>query len=183
DKKILVSGAGMLGLIACAMLKANGAAMVFVLDRSVQRLNFARNFGIDGQILMHANGDGNDWIPDPAIGFDLTYDFTGVTNIMEYNIKALEIGGVAVFVGATHPQPPVKIDAELIVRHLLCIRGLHNYNVQDLVTAVDFMEGHHDRFPFDQMICGGYKLNEVNEAFEFALRNNPFRVGIDLQKI
>jgi len=46
-KNILVSGAGMLGIIACAMCKAKGAKTIFALDIDIERLKIAKLFGAD----------------------------------------------------------------------------------------------------------------------------------------
>ena len=46
--------------------------------------------------------------------------------------------------------------------------------------AVDFIEQQHTNFPFESMVHDGFSLDEVNEAFEYGMTENPFRVGIKI---
>jgi alcohol dehydrogenase len=122
--------------------------------------------------------------PDPAeawgdrLSFDLAFDFTGHPDILRASLERLDVGGVAVWVGSTYPQPPVQLDAETVVRRLLTVRGLHNYTPADLLEAVRFMERQHSRLPFDALISGDFPLHAVGEAFRHAIAGNPHRVGI-----
>lgn len=47
DKNVLISGAGMLGIVACAMAKTAGARHVIAVDTNAARLQTARQFGAD----------------------------------------------------------------------------------------------------------------------------------------
>lgn len=178
-KNVLVSGAGMLGMIACAMSKALGAKHVVAIDINQERLLQARKYGADLALL--ANGKPasiiEETFEDPK-PFHVIIELSGVTSAMEQTLDFLTIGGTAVWVGATYPQPEVKLNAEQLVRNLWTIRGLHNYNQHDFRAAVHFMEQHYQDFPFEEMVAGGFTLDQVNEAFTYANEQNPFRVGI-----
>ena len=100
--------------------------------------------------------------------------------MVEQSLDVLRIGGTAVWVGAVFPDRNISLSAEKIVRNLLNIKGLHNYNIQDFIHAVQFVENHHTKFPFLQLVEGTFSLKEVNEAFNFALSNNSMRVGIQI---
>jgi alcohol dehydrogenase len=97
---------------------------------------------------------------------------------MSTSLQHLGIGGSAVWLGAVFPQADLKINAEFIVRNLITIKGLHNYNDFDLVSAVDFIERNYKLFDFEKLIAGDFDLQSVNEAFEYAIDKNPYRVGI-----
>jgi alcohol dehydrogenase len=107
-------------------------------------------------------------------------EFSGIPATMEQTLEYLVVGGTAVWVGATFPARSTRIDAEKMVRNLLTIKGLHNYNGDDLVKAAQFMEENHSVFPFDSLVYNGFSLDEVNEAFHFASTENPFRAGIQI---
>jgi alcohol dehydrogenase len=93
-------------------------------------------------------------------------------------MEILSIGGIAVWIGSTFPQRDIKVNAEKLVRNLHTIKGLHNYTNHDLINAVNFVESHFHEFPFDEMIEAEFTLDRVNEAFRYAVENNPYRVGI-----
>lgn len=180
-KTVLVSGAGMLGLIACAMAREAGASQVLALDIHAERLDSAIKFGAtagfkvtaDGESLkdiLHRNGQSNP--------IQIVLEYSGSAEAMESTLTVLDIGGTAVWVGATYPQRSLQIDAEKIVRNLHIIKGLHNYNQDDLAKAVHFISENHDRYPFTEIIYDGFNLETVNEAFEYAINQNPHRVGL-----
>ena len=182
QKNVLISGVGMLGIVACAMSKALGAAQVIALDTNAARLEKAQGFGADACLLM------SDEQPDvkanaaAVLGDSFTIhnmiDFSGAPQAMENGIDLLSIGGTAVWIGATYPQRQVQINAEQVVRKILTIKGLHNYNEHDLIAAVDFITQYHHVYPFEQLVQGAFSLDQVEAAFQYALENNPFRVGI-----
>lgn len=181
QKQVLVSGAGMLGAVACAMAKTAGASAVVAFDINAARLELAKQYGAD--YALQANTDiatQLQALPLPTPGMDVVLEMSGVADAMEQTIGMLNIGGVAVWVGATYPERRVQVNAELLVRNLITIKGLHNYNAADFLNAVSFMEAHHLDFPFEEMIYDGFNLQQVNEAFAYGLQNNPLRVGIEI---
>ncbi|MBX2873123.1 MAG: zinc-binding dehydrogenase [Saprospiraceae bacterium] len=180
-KTVLISGTGMLGVVGCAMSKAKGASRVVALDVNKERLVQAQYFGADTTILVQ---EGWEQELSESLGqrhpIDLVLEFSGVKSAMESTLKVLGIGGTAVWVGATHPHSQVQIDAEQLIRKLSTIKGLHNYNERDFISAVDFMEKNYARFPFEDLIDDCFSLEQVDEAFTYALKENPFRVGLKI---
>jgi len=179
-KNILVSGTGMLGIIACAMCKAKGAKTVFALDIDTERLKIAKLFGAYKTALPAEMEKMEISAPGSSKIYDVVLEFSGIPATMEQTLDYLVVGGTAVWVGAAFPARSTRIDAEKIVRNLYTIKGLHNYNEDDLVEAVNFMENHHNNFPFLSLVHNQFTLNEVIEAFHYAISANPHRVGIKI---
>ena len=92
------------------------------------------------------------------------------------------MGGGTVWVRAVFRQRDLQINAEQVLRNLWSIRGLHNYNRIDLINAVTFMEQHHEDFQYQIHLAynqyNGFSLEEVNDAFEYAIASKPYRVGL-----
>lgn len=170
-KTVLVYGAGMLGIIACAMASKMGAINIIAVDQNKERLEISKKFGATQTHTPKAASE---------LKVDIVLEFSGAISAMEISIHLLHIGGAAIWVGAVFAQPPVQINAEYIVRNLITIKGLHNYNNEDFINAVSFMEMNHKDFEFEQLIKKGFVLEEVEAAFEYAVNHNPFRVSIDL---
>lgn len=170
--KVAISGTGMLGVIACAMCHALGAAEIVALDISEERLQTAKQFGASRTLSAG--------LSDQLEGVDVFLEFSGASSAMASSLHAMAIGGVAVWVGGTFPQHPLPIDPERIIRNLHTIRGLHNYNADDLVAATDFFETQHDRYPFRELVTTGFNLDGVNAAFDTAINSTAYRVGIQL---
>ena len=170
-KKVLVFGAGMLGIIACAVLKTQRAACIDAVDISEKRLNTVKQFGVSQSILF-------DELLANKEKYDLVLDFSGTNDAMLLGLKKLDIGGIAIWVGATFPQAPLPLVAEDIVRNMTTIKGLHNYNAEDLVAAVEFMEQYHNHYPFQELVEKSFPLQNAKEAFAYVVEHNPYRVGI-----
>jgi putative phosphonate catabolism associated alcohol dehydrogenase len=181
DRSVLISGSGMLGILSCAMARTAGAARVGVTDVNAERLAIARRFGVDYSVQVsgdnHSSSDLE--IPDGSL-IDVVIETSGVPWAMEKTLELLAVGGIAVWVGAVSPDRPVSLPAERIVRNLISIRGLHNYNSEDFRTAVDFIESCHHRYPIHELIHARFQLEEIHEAFRHAISANPFRVGVYL---
>lgn len=178
DKNILITGTGMLGLSACAMAKENGAKNVFAMDLSTERLEFAKKFGANEIFngALSVNEINESLSKDEKI--DIVIDTTGVPSVMETGLELLAIGGRAVWIGAVFSQPKTSINAEMVVRNLLTIKGLHNYTPNDLAVAIHFVAANSGKYPFDLLVGDEFKLNDLSDAFETAGSGKHYRVGI-----
>ena len=180
-RDVLVTGAGMLGLIACAMCRSVGARDIIAVDVCDERLDMARRFGANA--MLNVSGSSSltrERLAASAGAANVTValDFSGVPETMEMILATLGIGGVAVLVGATFPQRPLALSAEQLIRNLHTVRGLHNYNEADFVAAVNFLERHHQDFPFAELVADRFELASVNEAFQCGLNSSAYRIGV-----
>lgn len=175
-KTILITGTGLLGMVCAAMCKEAGAKYIHVADLNAERLKQARDFGANETHLL----------TDPSVklpaGIDVAFDMSGSADAMENSLAVLAVGGTAVWIGAVFNTRKVQIDAESVVRRLITIKGLHNYNFEDFVCAVDFIGKNHQVFPFEKVVSKEFSLLETNQAFDYALSHKPLRVGINLQQ-
>ncbi len=181
DRHVLIAGAGMLGIIACAMSRSEGAKCVTAVDIDEARLTTAREFGVDHTVNLATSGKSlKEAVADLKTGEPVTValDFSGVPETMEALLGALGIGGVLVFIGATYPQRALQINAEVLVRNVHTLRGLHNYNERDLVAAVEFIEANHLRFPFGSLVHDKFDLDAVDAAFDYGMNSGAHRVGL-----
>jgi len=175
DKKIFISGSGLLGIVCSAMCKTLGASMINMTDINVERLTLSREFGVDHIFLSTETSE----FP---IGIDVVFDMSGSPDAMENGLETLAIGGMAIWIGAVFKTRPVQINAEKIVRNLNVIKGLHNYNYDDFVTAVEFISEQHKVFPFERMVEEEFALEDSEKAFQYAVAKKPIRVGVNLVK-
>lgn len=177
NKNVMITGTGMLGLSACAMAKEGGAKSVYAMDINKERLEVAKKFGadklIDGKLPVNEI-----LLLTPKEKIDVIIDTTGIPSVMETGLELLGIGGRAVWVGAVYNQSSTKINAEMIVRNLLTIKGLHNYTPNDLGFAIDFVAENHSKYPFEILVGEDFILEDLSEAFETASSGKHYRVGI-----
>lgn len=157
---VLVSGCGMLGLTAVAMANGRGAIVV-ATDPVFERRSLALQFGA---ALAVPPDDGEVRGALAALevpGFGVGFELSGANAAIELLLRTAEVGATIVLAGSVFPAPPVEVSAELVVRRLLTLRGVHNYRPEHLVQAVQFLEAApHDLFaalvgevvPFDEAV-------------------------------
>ena len=178
---VLVQGAGMLGLTACAMVRSRGANIVIAADIDGTRLDLAEEFGathcVDVSVGKDALGHMVGELTEGR-GIDLALELSGSSAAVAEGLAALRLGGRQVLVGSVFPSDAVAIQPESIVRGLKSIHGVHNYTPQDLVDAVAFLDRHHRDFPFDSLVRGSFPLREVSAAFDEAIRSRAPRVMV-----
>ena len=166
-RRVLILGAGMLGLTTAAFSTTQGAAEVYVCDLDANRLNRANLFGATEVASQPRRGD-----------FDLVFEMSGSPDAVELAINHAAIGGIVVLVGSVCPSRHVSVDPERIVRRLLSIHGVHNYRPDDLLTAVSFLAKNYSQFPFQDLVERRFSLDDCGEAFDYAIKHRPIRVSV-----
>jgi putative phosphonate catabolism associated alcohol dehydrogenase len=180
-KTVVVHGAGMLGLTACAMAVHAGAEHVVCLEPDPVRRALATRFGAttaldSGQPEAAIRGRLGDLTQ--GRGADLALEFSGYPEAMELGLRLLREGGRFVMAGATFPARPLNWAGEFLVRRLLEVVGVYNYQPEDLGTALDFLAGCAGRFPFAELVARSFPLADVNAAFDYAQHERPPRVAV-----
>lgn len=181
DNVVLVQGAGMLGLVACAMARDSGAREVIACDVNANRLAMAERFGATRLVDVSAAGTRlKEVIHDvtDGRGVDVALELSGAPVAIEQGVELLRIGGRYVLIGAVFPNRPVTVSAETIVRRLLRIEGVHNYRPDDLATAVEFLTTTATQYPFAELVGARFPLMKAEEAFRRAATGAMFRVAV-----
>lgn len=174
-KNVLVFGAGLLGISCVAMCREAGAKWVGVIDNDEKRVAWGSKFGADELFTFPEKGKGESF---PWPDADIVFDMTGYPDAIKAGVESLALGGTAVWIGAVFPAAPVPVDAQQIVRRVLTIKGLHNYNYDDFLNATIFIENNYLKYPFEELVETEFTLDEVEEAFSYASKNKPVRVGV-----
>lgn len=172
-QRVLILGAGILGVFASAMAKSAGAEKIVVVDPQASCRQRALDFGADAafdaahpklsELLREAT---------EGIGFDVVLELAGVTPSVARGIEAARTGGTVILVGSVAHCEPLAVDPEQVVRRMLTIRGVHNYHPNDLQAAVSFLAGPGQQFPFASLVVENYPLDQAEEAFRSA-HNHP----------
>jgi putative phosphonate catabolism associated alcohol dehydrogenase len=144
-KRVLICGAGMLGVTAAAAC-ADMGAQVQVVDIDERRRQLARRFG------------GGDDTGEPV---DVALDFTGAAPAVSAALARLDVGGTLVLAGSVLPGPPIAVDPESVVRRWLTITGVHNYEPHHLIRAVEFLDATRTAYPWADLVSTPVALDDI----------------------
>lgn len=178
---VVVQGLGLLGLYGAAIAKTRGAKNVIGLDTVPGRRERARRFGVD---LALDPAAGRDALLDqirtlcPPAGPDVVLEVCGAVEAISLGIDMLRVGGTYVLAGVVNPRAMVTLDANLLLKKLVTLRGVHNYHPRNLVEALDFVVANRCRFPFHELVDARYPLDRVNDAMADAAACRVLRAAI-----
>jgi len=181
DGAVLIQGAGMLGLTAAAMARRRGAREVIVADPDGARLQRAERFGATRTVHLRAESSELTDVVAAATsgrGVDAALELSGDPAAVEAGLPLVRIGGRYALAGAVFPSRDVALPAELVVRRLLRIEGVHNYVPADLLTAVRFLTEAHAQYPFAELVTARFALADAESAFQHAITTRAPRVAI-----
>lgn len=166
---VVVQGAGPLGLLATANAKVRGARKVIVIGSPPARLEMAREFGADvcipvegttaaerlEQVLSQTEGR----------GADIVMEFTGVPAAFNEGLQLARRGAKYLVVGQLG-EGTTEMQPSMIVKKNINVIGSFSGDARSYSLALQFIEKHQKQFPFEKMITGRYKLEDVNLAME-----------------
>ena len=183
-KNVLITGAGMLGMLAVAFCKEKGAARILVVEQNQLRLKLAGEFGADCLIEWNENNEiTGDAIAKATDGemIDVGLEMSGANQALALGLEVAGIGATLVWAGSVFPVENIEVNPEKIVRGLVQIKGIHNYTPHDLQQAIYFLKENHQRYPFDKLFCKkDFAFEEVDGAIEKGLSNSCHRVAIKI---
>lgn len=179
---VVIQGLGLLGLYGAAMAKARGARCVIGLDAVASRLDIAKKFGAD-HVIDISRGPARSVVdevrklcrPD---GADAVIEVCGVPDVIVQGLQMLRVGGRYVLGGLVNPNANVTIDANVLVRRWITMRGIHNYHPRHLIQALDFVMANRKRFPFKEIVDSKFTLKDLDIAFKKASERTVLRAAI-----
>jgi putative phosphonate catabolism associated alcohol dehydrogenase len=179
---VVVQGLGLLGLYGAAIAKARGAGQVIGIDGVAERRERAARFGVD-VALDPADFEAADLSQRVAalcrpMGADVVLEVCGDPRVIPSGMDMLRIGGRYVLGGVVNPGAMVTLDANILLRKMLTLRGVHNYHPRHLVEALDFVVAQRQRFPFAELVDGIYPLDRVDDAMADAAARRVLRAAI-----
>lgn len=157
-QRVLVSGAGMLGIVACAVAAHRGAASVEARDLNPERLELAREFGATSTRLATE--------PATSGSHDVAVELSGSQPAVLAALESLAIGGRLVLAGSVAPGPNVALDPERVVRSLLSLTGVHNYEPRHLQLAMDFLADTQRTHDWDSLVATPRPMTEIGSLMQ-----------------
>ncbi len=161
--KVLVIGAGIIGLVSAMFAKMEGASYVAISETNQARAKRAIELGVadewfdakDEKVLEK-------WLQKTNGGFDLAVDCCGNSAAVSSAITAVHPGGKVLLVGVS--MTPVTIPTIAAVMSEITIIGAIAYTKEEFQTCIDLMANKQiDMMKFVDDIVD---LEHVQEAYE-----------------
>lgn len=163
--KVVVFGAGPIGIFVAMACKLRGADMVYSVDVSDWRLQKALSMGIDG-IFNPSNGGLLEWAKEMTNGenFDVAIECVGCTQVYQNCIDVCTIGGTVGILGVTKEK--VSYDYSIISMKELHMVGARNGLREDFEDIIDLIATDTLGKDIRSMISGIYDFTRAKEVFE-----------------
>lgn len=168
--RVLIQGAGGLGVQAAAVAKDMGASVVIVADQIAGRLELARAFGADRTLNVREVADRKERVRlvrqwTEGVGVDVACDFVGFPAVIPEGIEMLRAGGTYLEIGTISRGAKVELEPSLLVWGSKRIVGVIQYDPWVIPRALDFLVRTRTRWPWERLVSHTYPLEQINEAF------------------
>ncbi len=162
NDKVLIVGAGTIGILAAIAAKQKGA-VVYITDVSEIKLRYAREFGVDGTICVNGAYSYQQVVDEitGGSGFDVTIEAVGLPGTFQNCIDAAAFGGKMVLIGVGKQN--LDFNFTMIQKKELNVYGSRNSLKPDFLELIDLVrEG---KIPLEKIITNTYKFDEAPRAF------------------
>jgi D-xylulose reductase len=194
--KVVVLGAGTIGLLCAAVAREYGASLITSVDISRKKLDFAESFVSDGRVRFTTV------IPDSSIlveenaerlratqqssplseadvpGFDVAIEATGAEPCIQMAIHALRVGGSFVQTGLGNRN--VKFPITVVSMNEITVKGCFRYGPGDYKMALELaLMG---KINLRSLITRVFPFEKVTDAWETTRRGEGIKTlirGVD----
>ncbi|HAN71917.1 MAG TPA: NAD(P)-dependent alcohol dehydrogenase [Actinobacteria bacterium] len=159
--RVLVTGAGPVGMMAALVARANGASEITVSDTNPDRLGRAASMGfatVDPRTTS---------LPDAVIA-DVLLECSGAPTAIDAGIRAVAPAGTVVLVGMS-PSTMVELPVGVIQGRELWVTGTFRY-AHTYPTAIDLVSS--GRVDLDALVSRSFALEEAEQALTYS-RTDP----------
>lgn len=138
--RVLVVGAGPIGLMVASVLRSRGVGRIAISDLSPERLAIARELGIDTTIDATAEDPREATLRmTGGEGVDVAFEAVGVGAAVAQAHDAVRYGGTVVWIG--NNQKRIDVDMQQVVTRELTIRGSYGMSHADFAEALELLAG------------------------------------------
>ena len=147
DDRVLITGAGPVGLLLVAVLRAHGVSDITVSEPSAVRRQKAFTVGATRVVTPETLQQPTMALPveEP---YAVVFECSGQASAIEAGFGQLDYAGTLVIVGTGFEPPRVNQNRMIIFE--LAIVGSYNYNDEGFGPAVDLLDA--GQLPFDALI-------------------------------
>lgn len=157
--RVLITGAGSIGLLIAACAKALGAEYVATTARNENRLNMARSCAFIDEVFDGKDENMKDKLAKKA--FDIAFDCSGAAPLISMCAAVLAPGGTFVMVAA---HGDLQAAYSPILMKELVVKGTFFFTEKDFEDTLTFMSD--GRLNVEQLATKIVGFADAQEAFE-----------------
>jgi L-iditol 2-dehydrogenase len=154
--RVLITGAGPIGIVTAQVAKAYGATEIIVSDVSPERRDQALKFG-----ATHTIDPLTENVGELGLGVDAFVDASGAASAVQGGMREVRPGGRVVLVGMGASEIPLPIP--VIQNRELIVTGVFRY-ANTWPIAIGLVES--GAVDLDSMVTGHFGLDEVADALD-----------------
>ena len=161
-EKVLVIGAGAIGILVTALCKQSGAGEILVCDFSASRLAMAKEFGAD--LTVNA---GNGTNLEQAVrdmtggtGMDKSFECVGRESTFIQAMTNLRRNGLATIIGIFE-EPNITINAMRFITHEIRLQGSQGY-CWDFPVSLKVSQN----INLERLVTHEFPLDQLQQALE-----------------
>lgn len=160
-EKVLIIGAGTIGVVAGISAKLKGAA-VHICDVSKEKLEYVKSFGFDEYILSNEHLMEKVDELTQGCGYDVTVEAVGLPETFQTAIDAAAFAGRVVQIGVGKKN--LDFNFTTLQKKELAVFGSRNAKKEDFLEVIELARK--GKIPFDKLITDVYKFDESQTAFK-----------------
>jgi len=190
--KVVVFGAGTIGLLCAAVAREYGASMITAVDTSRDRLDFAHSFVPNGRLAFSTAIPTKSLSPEDnaqclrglhrnehitktdVVGFDVAVEATGAETCIQMGIHALRVGGSFVQTGLW--QRNVSFPISTVSENEINVKGCFRYGPGDYKMALELAFTR--KIELKSLITKIVPFEKTVEAWETAKRRQGIKTLI-----
>jgi threonine dehydrogenase-like Zn-dependent dehydrogenase len=169
--RVVVQGAGPVGIAALAVAKNAGAKQLIVIGGPKHRLELARSFGAEHVLDI-------DEVREPAArleavrqwtgghGADVVLECVGSPVAVVEGVELCRDGGKYLVLGHYCDAGPVAFNPHVITRKQLQVFGSWSSEPRHLHAAIEFLRVYPREYPFASMVSHRFGLDQANQALQ-----------------
>lgn len=165
DDTVLIVGAGAIGLMHIAVVRALGAGRIIVAGRRDYRLKLARTLGAD-EVIDASRESTVDRVREltGGIGADLTIECTGQLTVWEGTPDLVRRGGTIVLFGGLPNGTRATFDTTRLHYDQITLKGVFHYSRSAVKKAYKLLAD--KKIQLNGLISGTYSLSDLKHVFE-----------------
>ncbi|MBI2191070.1 MAG: zinc-binding dehydrogenase [Planctomycetes bacterium] len=177
-KRIVVAGAGPIGVLVAAVLRSTGAGLIVVTDAVESRLDLARKMGADEtlNITRTSSEERAARIREltDGVGADVVIECAGVPAAFLESLQLARRGGRVVELGHYTDSGEVPVRPHQVCQKDLDVLGCWSYPPMQFQTAMDFLA--RTPVPVERMITHRMAIQDLKPAIEMLAQPGVMKV-------